>query len=57
MGAGAGDASTPAPVAPADTEAVESAEIVEVEAVTPEAPGAANGQGPSTVPKAPGTDS
>jgi K(+)-stimulated pyrophosphate-energized sodium pump len=55
--AGSVDAITPGPEAPAATEAVEIVEIVEVEAVTPEAPGAANGQGPSTVPKAPGTDS
>jgi len=54
--AGSVDAITPAPEVPA-TETVEVVEIVEVEAVTPEAPGAVNGQGPSAVPKAPGSDS
>jgi K(+)-stimulated pyrophosphate-energized sodium pump len=55
--AGSVDAITPTPEAPAPA-ATEKVEIVEIiETVTPEAPGTANGQGPSTVPKAPGTDS
>jgi K(+)-stimulated pyrophosphate-energized sodium pump len=53
--AGSVDAITPAPETPAATEAVEIVEIRET--VTPEVPGGANGQGPSTVHKAPGTDS
>ena len=55
--AGSVDAITPAPEVPAPT-ATEAVEIVEIrETVTPEVPGGANGQGPSTVHKAPGTDS
>ena len=55
--AGSVDAITPAPEVPAPA-ATEAVEIVEIrETVTPEAPGGANGQGPSTVHKAPGTDS
>jgi K(+)-stimulated pyrophosphate-energized sodium pump len=53
--AGSVDAITPAPETPAAPEAVEIVEIRET--VTPEVPGGANGQGPSTVHKAPGTDS
>jgi K(+)-stimulated pyrophosphate-energized sodium pump len=55
--AGSVDAIASAPEAPAPA-ATEAVEIVEIrETVTPEVPGGANGQGPSTVPKAPGTDS
>src|SRR5579875_3888460 len=52
---GSVDAITPAPdvPAPVGSETVEVVEIVEVD-VAPEAPGAANGHGPSSVPKAPG---
>jgi K(+)-stimulated pyrophosphate-energized sodium pump len=57
--AGSADAITPAPDVPAPTgaETIEVVEVDVVEVVTPEEPGATNGQGSSAVPKGSGTDS
>jgi K(+)-stimulated pyrophosphate-energized sodium pump len=54
--AGSADAITPAAEAPAPA-VTETVEVIEIIETVPEAPEAANGRGPSTVRKAPGTES
>ena len=54
--AGSADAITPAAEAPAPA-VTETVEVIEIIETVPEAPEAVNGQGPSTVRKAPGPDS